>query len=474
MDFIDSQGRLFGRVNIIDALVVLLVLAMAAAGAALATSSDSGPGPGPADVGNNTTQYVTVTFSTQPEDVAASMSVGDRLDTLKETNGSIRVVDLFRTPVTARDERASVVALLAVNRSASLQGMRAGERHDFVNGSYQMNGSVTSVSQSHRTLATDTTTVSVETQVPPRVANAIGVGDRYRVANETVGRITNVTVLPNRRGQGRVWMTLQLETLETTNSLRFGGRTLRLDSSVPFKTGRYEFTTTVEDIGNASLPYERGATPIRLESTVSTATADAIDVGDEYVLDGRTVGTVESVSVFPTTDSSRKRVQVGLTIQTVNRGDSTTFVGQTVSTGGSVRFATSEYTLAGTVINRGSDESLGTPQTITTTVRLEGVSPVVADSIVVGATERSRGDVYAEVLGKRVAPATVVLTADNGEIFQREHPVNEDVTLTVELAAQRTDSGYRFHGDRLQNGEGIVLDLGSVTVEGTVLGLPPR
>lgn len=40
MDFIDDKGRLFGTINIIDALAVLLVLAVVAAGAAFVLGTD--------------------------------------------------------------------------------------------------------------------------------------------------------------------------------------------------------------------------------------------------------------------------------------------------------------------------------------------------------------------------------------------------------------------------------------------------
>jgi len=41
MDLIDDKGRLFGTVNIIDALAVLLILAVAAAGAAFVLGADN-------------------------------------------------------------------------------------------------------------------------------------------------------------------------------------------------------------------------------------------------------------------------------------------------------------------------------------------------------------------------------------------------------------------------------------------------
>jgi len=47
MPLIDEDGNLFGRVNVVDALVVLLVVAVVAAGAALVM----GAGTGSADAG---------------------------------------------------------------------------------------------------------------------------------------------------------------------------------------------------------------------------------------------------------------------------------------------------------------------------------------------------------------------------------------------------------------------------------------
>jgi hypothetical protein len=62
MDLIDDKGRLFGTVNIIDALAVLLVLAVAAAGAAFVLGADGQPTtPGQAAPDNRQTQ-TTVTF----------------------------------------------------------------------------------------------------------------------------------------------------------------------------------------------------------------------------------------------------------------------------------------------------------------------------------------------------------------------------------------------------------------------------
>jgi hypothetical protein len=44
MEVIDEEGRLFGAVNVVDALVVLLVLAVVVAGAALVFGDTLGEG----------------------------------------------------------------------------------------------------------------------------------------------------------------------------------------------------------------------------------------------------------------------------------------------------------------------------------------------------------------------------------------------------------------------------------------------
>ena len=58
MDLIDDKGRLFGTVNIIDALAVLLVLAVVAAGAAFVLGTDDQPTDQTTNQPQNTTTTV--------------------------------------------------------------------------------------------------------------------------------------------------------------------------------------------------------------------------------------------------------------------------------------------------------------------------------------------------------------------------------------------------------------------------------
>jgi hypothetical protein len=110
-------------------------------------------------------------------------------------------------------------------------------------------------------------------------------------------------------------------------------------------------------------------------------------------------------------------------------------------------------------------------ETTTVEVEVTGIDPSVAEELRPGRVEEIRGRVLATVTGIERENATVVLTSESGEIFAREHPVNQDVTLTIDLATRQTDRTLQFHGRQLTVGQQITLELRSVRVEGTVTAI---
>lgn len=71
MEIIDNDGNLFGRVNVVDALVVLAVLAVTVAGAAF-VFDDGGSGPE-----QTATVNATLDLGTQPPFVVDAIDEGD-------------------------------------------------------------------------------------------------------------------------------------------------------------------------------------------------------------------------------------------------------------------------------------------------------------------------------------------------------------------------------------------------------------
>jgi len=367
MEFIDERGRLFGLVNVIDALVVLLVLAVLVAGLALVYP----PGAG----GEPASRYATVELAQQPAYVADRISAGDRMVTRA---GNVTVTDVY---VTDAETDTTVVARVEVNGTLV-------ERED----------------RSGRAFVYD--------EEPLRAGRRLDINTTEYTAR---GIVTNVST------EGR------------------------------------------------SLPTER--TSVRIQTTVPTATVDAISTGDTYAVAGDTIATVESVQTFPTNRSDRRLVTLGVTMETIRQSGVRTFAGRPTTVGASVPVRTDSYDLNGTIVATGTLARPGQATTTTAVVEIENVPPAVADEIDAGDTEIIRDRRLARVESVRSDNATVILTSESGEIFAREHPRNRDVTMTVALETRRTPDGLRFHGRPLEVGSDVVLELDGMTVSGRVTRL---
>jgi hypothetical protein len=371
MQLLDDAGRLFGVVNVVDALAALLFVSLLVAGVAVVG--------GFGDSGEAATRYATVEFGTQPAYAAESISVGDR-SSVGPAAGNLTVTDLFVT---------------GGNGSAS---------------------------------ATVYARVAVE------------------------GRLVE------RRNRTGTAFTYADRPLPVGSSLAFTGDDYTLDSRVTALAG------DGESLDTATLP-------TRAETTVPVEVADAVSVGDEYRLAGRTVATVTDVRSYPTTDPARRFLSLGLDLRTVADGGTQRFAGEPVTLGSTVPFRTDAYVLDASVVRRGDDTPSGESVTTGATVSVESVDPAVAAELGPGVTETVDGTTLATVTAVTSENATVVVQSEGGEIFAREHPVLEAVTVSVDLATRRTESGLRFHGRSLTVGGTVTLDFGTVRVTGTVTGV---
>ncbi|MBP2249902.1 hypothetical protein J2754_000199 [Halarchaeum solikamskense] len=362
MRLVDEDGRLFGRVNVVDAAVVLVVLAAVVAGVVAFVPLGGG--------GEQATRYATVDLGTQPPAAAERIETGDR-----SADGETVVTDTYVGPA-ADGANASVVVRVRVN------GTLAGDGDDRV---FERDGE------------------------------------------------------PLRRGDA-----LSFET----PSYAVSGDVLRVDAD------------------GETLPV--GSLPVLLDATLSPATADAVAVGDTSRLDDRRIARVTGVTTAPVANGSARRALLGVRVHTLNRSGSTYFGATPVKVGESLRFDTDQYALTGTVARWGNASPSGSPTTTTVVVSLTDVAPTVADGLRAGLVERRDGRTTARITDVRTENATVVLTSDDGHIYEREHPENVDVELTVDLRTRATADGLRFHTRALREGTRVTLDFRTVAVDGTV------
>lgn len=243
MELLDEQGRLFGRINVVDAMVIVFALAVIVAGAALAFSDDPGPeDPEP----DEATTYVTMVTA---GDSATPLGSGEvALD-----GESANVTDVHATP--------GPLVYLRV----ALDGVETDQGFRFAGGRVRLADTFTVTTNTTRTkgrvvqrdvtesFETETTTVTVETVVRPQIAEAVTAGDEHRVADSTVATVTAVETTPaddpDAADDTTLTVTLELETRTVDGVPHYAGSPVRLGRSIPMETDEYQFTAEVVERG---------------------------------------------------------------------------------------------------------------------------------------------------------------------------------------------------------------------------------
>lgn len=236
MDFIDDRGRLFGAVNVVDALVVLFVLAVVVAGAAVAFG---GGGTGPPD-DDSAHRIVTVDLGTHPEYVAQLLEPGNV--TVAGVDASI--TDVYRTP---SGDGVRLVAKATVPGETTPAGFRLdgtlvryGTRVALATPEYRIGGNVLAVDQTE-TFDTRQVDATVRANVSTAVADAIETGDAQRIAGESVATVEGVERVDSDGERVILRVDLSLVTLPRDDSYRYGGAPVRIGRELAFQTTRYEF-----------------------------------------------------------------------------------------------------------------------------------------------------------------------------------------------------------------------------------------
>jgi len=313
-------------------------------------------------------------------------------------------------------------------------------------------------------LATTDATLDLGTQ-PGYIIEEIETGDTYSPAGEAGLEITNVHLAPQ-GDDTRVILGVTLNGSISEDTMNYAGAPPRVGRNLDIQTSTYQVSGTLRDLGSGP---ETTTTEVVVEDTVSTDTATSIETGDTYTLGDSDIATVESVTAYGTTNPDRKRVLVGLSLATLEDDGDVRFGGSTVTEGTTIPFRASDYTLAGAVHRVGATEPQGDTATRTMTLQLRDAPPQHANSIQSGMTETVRGTTIAHVTAVERDDATVILTSRDGNIYERDHPVNQDLTLTADLTVRETATGVTFKGRTIQQGSTVTLDLGTTTVRATVV-----
>ena len=569
--FLDENGRLFGLINVVDALAILLVIAIVVAGVALLF-----PSGGDADQ-----RFATLDFGEQPDFVAEEITPGDTWEP-EGTGDELTITDVYRFNT---EEGTGVIARAEVNGTVFEpddpdetpvfefidEPLRLGQSFEVLTDEYEAEGEVTRVDRAGDTLPISDSEFVIESEVSSETADELAVGDEFVAGGEAFGEITALELFPDgadqyaligfsvrtierggdrfigdtrisigttlsvagdgydlsgeiiRRGtsnidteprefvlQTNVPATItddiragdEFEIGETAivsvddvsffptndpdvrqaylgvsaltrldgDTLVFGDRPVRIGSSLPIETDRYDLSGEVVRRGTTDIAAE--PREFVIQTDVSATVADDIRAGDEFTIADDAVVTVDDVTVYATGNADVRRVVMGVSALTREDGGAVTFGDDRVRIGDSLPVETEEYDISGEVVRRGSLDEPGTPATQSVTVRLENIPPERADILRGGMTEETRDLTTAQVQAISTESADIVLESEDGDIFLRQHPRNKDVELSVDLSVRELDDGtLRFRGETLRGGQTVTLELDQFTITGEITEL---
>ena len=303
MALIDDEGNLFGVVNVIDALAVLLVLAVAVAGIAVVGLL----GGGESDV-----RYATVDLGSQPDYVVDRIDAGDEM-AVDGHDQNVTVTDTYVTPGDSDNESTSVTVRVEIEGALvdhetrdrrvfehAGERLRVGQEFALETENYAASGQLTAIDQAESELSLNETRVLLETELPTVTADEIRSGDEYRVAGRTIGTVETVQTYPIGEDRHRALVGLELATLERGGTPTFAGSQLGIGSTVEFRTGAYDLTGEVVRRGAVEEAGEVTTTEatLRLEN-VEPERAERLEAGMTETVRGETQATVTNVETAP-------------------------------------------------------------------------------------------------------------------------------------------------------------------------------
>ncbi|RXK47419.1 DUF4330 domain-containing protein [Halorientalis pallida] len=372
MELIDEEGRLFGRVNVVDALVLLVVLAVVGAGVALVTgSSDQAEPGGNGDGGNTETRYATLALGPQSVQSASAIQAGQNV-TLAGSSTTVRVTDVHRTGAT--NGRVQSFLRIAYPAGLPVRGapIRTGRSVTVVGDGYQTDAAVRSVDHNGSAFQTDTVAVSLTTEVDASTAAAVETGDRLTVGNRTLATVGSVVSIPtNEDERRRLRLGITLATRTVGGESEFADRALRVGSTIPLRTNHVEgLDGTIRAVGSLQPPGDPTDVTMTIAwEGVRPAVATALGPGTTESHRGGTARLVDVTTgpatvVVPTSDGElvvrdhpRDR-DVTLTVRATGRasGSAIQFHDGPLTVGRQVTLEFDGVTIHGTLLDFESDE----------------------------------------------------------------------------------------------------------------------
>lgn len=450
MEIIDDEGQLFGLVNVIDALVVLLVLAVVIAGAVFILS---------ADPGEDDTRYATVDLGEQPGYVVESLAVGDEM-IVEDHPDNLTITDVYHGPgdaghlvvrVELDGERVIIDEETDRDRFEwAGEPLRSGELLTIETPEYAVEGEVLALDRTGETLSTTQTKVFTRTTVDPATADAMAVGDTYTVDGHTVAEIETLQLYPGDGDEQTALIGLTLETIERGGVDRYGQTPVRLGNALPFETAAYSLNSTILERGSAELLTD--TSEVLVETTMDREDVGDVEPGDEYRVSGQAIGTIQEVTAYPTADDATAAVLLGIEYVTHAEADAVMFGDTELRTGAELPFRTGEYVLTGEVVQR------DTASLEVDTREVAIMTEIAADLV----NDIQAGDIYTIGGGTPVA-------AESVSVYPTADRDTKRVIIGAEILTHELREEVHFGTEPLRLGSTIPMRTADYSLTGEII-----
>lgn len=369
MPILDEKGRLFGLVNVVDALVVLFVAVLVIGGVFVVMAPDPQPEPA-VEPGQRT---AVLDLGNQPVYLASAIEVGDTY--AAGPNSNLTITGVYVSPARIGQPsgafgRARV--LLAVrlegvsspgNVNYAGEPIRLGRDLAIRASGYQVSGTIRDIGTG---LDSTRTPVLINATVDRATAEAVSVGDDYTVAGREVATVESATAFATKDPDRlELFVGVSLATVSTTAGPWIGESTLAKRDSVAFRTDAYELRGQVRRVGTSDLPGEPTTRSVTLVvEDVPPGIAEHVRPGSTETVLGRTVAEVTAVrsepaetrlvtngthvTVGPHPENVDLRVTADLALR--EAGSRVTFKGRTVQPGSVVVLGLEDVTVEARVV----------------------------------------------------------------------------------------------------------------------------
>ncbi|MBZ6496474.1 DUF4330 family protein [Natrinema longum] len=369
MPLIDDEGNLFGVVNVIDALAVVLLLAVIVAGIAFV---------GVLGNGEPETRYATVDLGGQPDYVADRVSEGDTVR-VDGSSHNLTVTDVYVTPAMASNSgnQSQVTVRTKINGETvevddrdervfkyAGERLRVGAEVAMDTDDYTTTGRLTSLESDGSSLTVDETPVLLESTISDRTAEEISENDTVTLGSYTTATITNVRLYPIGGDRYRALVGTELNTHQQGSMPTYGGQTVTVGSQINLSPDGYDLNGEVvrrgsdQEIGNSTTINAE----IEIEN-IQPAVADEFSVGMTETVRDETLVTIQSVDteaadtvlesesgeIYLREHPKNKDVTLSVELQTRRTDTGVRFHGDSLRTGDSVVLDFGTTTVSGTV-----------------------------------------------------------------------------------------------------------------------------